>query len=269
MNRFQTDTAVEPRGDGRYRARIDRGWWIVRGPNGGYVAAILLRAMAHAVADEARRPRSLTVHFLAPPAEGAADVTTCIERTGRSLTTATARLEQDGRLLAIAIAAFSKPRSSPAFQHVACPEVSPPERLQSRTRRADASPVGMHERYESRLAVGGWPFSGATEPLSGGWIRLSEEPGPIEAPLIAAYTDAWPPALMAPAEPGSVMGGVPTVDLTVHFRADYPADADPADFVLAIFRTQMVRDGFLEEEGEIFTRSGLLLAQSRQLGVYL
>jgi len=37
--RFSTDTAVTPLEDGRYAARIDPGWWIERGPNGGYVAA--------------------------------------------------------------------------------------------------------------------------------------------------------------------------------------------------------------------------------------
>ena len=42
--RFDVDTAVEALGGGRYTGRIDRSWWIVRGPNGGYVAAIVLRA---------------------------------------------------------------------------------------------------------------------------------------------------------------------------------------------------------------------------------
>lgn len=269
MNRFQRDTAVTPVADGRYRARIDRGWWIVRGPNGGYVTAILLRAMAHAVGDDTRKPRSLTVHFLAPPAEGEALVLTQVERSGRSLTTLTARLEQQGRTLAIALAAFSKPRSSPSFQRVTVPEVAPPEQIDAPSRPPPRDPIGIHGRYETHLAVGGWPFSGASEPLTGGWIRLAEDPGPIEAPLIAAYCDSWPPAVMAPAQPGSIRSGVPTIDLTVHFRAEYPADADPADFVLGIFRTRVVRDGFLEEEGEIFTRSGLLLAQSRQLAVHL
>ena len=38
-SRFDTDTAVTPLGDGVYDARIDAGWWIERGPNGGYIAA--------------------------------------------------------------------------------------------------------------------------------------------------------------------------------------------------------------------------------------
>jgi len=38
-NRFERDTAVTPVAEGRYEARIDPGWWIVAGPNGGYIAA--------------------------------------------------------------------------------------------------------------------------------------------------------------------------------------------------------------------------------------
>ena len=65
--RFDRDTAVRPAGDGLLDAAIDPGWFIVRGPNGGYVAALMLRALLHAVDDPSRAPRSLTVHFTAPP----------------------------------------------------------------------------------------------------------------------------------------------------------------------------------------------------------
>jgi len=62
--------------------------------------------------------------------------------------------------------------------------------------------------------------------------------------------------------------GVPTVDLTVHVRATLPTPhVGPADHVLMIFRTREVRDGFLEEDGEIWSRDGVLLAQCRQLAV--
>ena len=45
-NRFDRDTALTPLGEGRFGVRIDRGWWIIRGPNGGYLAAILAKAAA-------------------------------------------------------------------------------------------------------------------------------------------------------------------------------------------------------------------------------
>ena len=43
--RFDLDTAVGPAGDGTFAARIDGGWWIERGPNGGYVAAVIVQAL--------------------------------------------------------------------------------------------------------------------------------------------------------------------------------------------------------------------------------
>ena len=113
--RFDRDTALIPLGDGRYAGVIDRGWWIERGPNGGYIAAIVLRGLAMAVADPARTPRSLTVHYLAPPAEGPCEMHTSIERTGRRVTFVTGRLVQGERLLALAMAAFAVSMEGPVF----------------------------------------------------------------------------------------------------------------------------------------------------------
>ena len=46
--------------------------------------------------------------------------------------------------------------------------------------------------------------------------------------------------------------GVPTVELTVHFRECLPLPrATSEDFALAIFRTRLAREGFMDEEGEI------------------
>lgn len=276
--RFDRDTGVRAVGPAEngvrtHEGRIDRGWWIVRGPNGGYVAALLLRALAAEVPAE-RAPRSLTVHYTAPPAEGAVRVETRVERVGRSLTTVSGRMLQGDRLLALALGAFSLPRSGPSFDHTRMPEAPPPEAC-----RSFPGGIPMHERYEYRWAIGAPPRlpsaaaaaadpaagSGA-EALCGGWIRLAE-PRVVDAPLAAAYTDAWPPACFSWAGPEAV-GPVPTVDLTIHFRTELPrSGARPDDWCLAMFRSRLAASGFLEEDGEIWSRDGVLLAQSRQLAV--
>lgn len=264
--RFDRDTAVTSRGDGVYDARIDRGWWIVVGPNGGYVGAILVRAMEHEVADPERAPRSVTVHYLRPPAEGPARVEARIERRGRALTSVSARLLQGDRLLALALGAWSKGHEAPEIQQIAMPEVAPPEQTAPRT--AEESHVGMRARYDSRPALGALPFSRGERAETGGWLRLAE-PRRVDAPLAFAFADGWPPAVFSLLDRIQGGRGVPTIDLTVHFRATLPLPgARPDDFTLAAFRTRVVREGFLEEDGELWSRDGTLIAQSRQLGLF-
>src|SRR3954452_12393040 len=115
-NRFATDTAVVSLGAGRYASRIDPGWWIERGPNGGYVAARILRAVSAELDDPERRLRSFTVHSLAPPSEREVEVAVTVERRGRSLTSVSARLTQGDTLIAIAVGAFSLSRPSVEFR---------------------------------------------------------------------------------------------------------------------------------------------------------
>lgn len=262
MTRFDRDTAVRPVGEGVFAARVDPGWFIVRGPNGGYVAAMLLRALEATVNDAARAARSLTIHYTAPPGEGPVEIRTVVERRGRSLTTVSGRMLQEGKLVALALAAFSKPREAESLSEVFMPEVAPPEACPEMEKR-----IPVHERYEHRPAVGAQPFSGGDRAECGGWIRLRDGDRPLDAPLIAAYADAWPPALFARMS-APLAGGIPTVDLTIHFRQT-PGAARSDDYALAVFRTRRAHEGFLEEDGEIWSRDGELLAQSRQLALIL
>jgi acyl-CoA thioesterase len=264
QTRFDRDTRLSLSAPGVYEGTVDRGWWVARGPNGGFIAALLVRALEQAVADPTRQLRSLTVHYVRPPVEGAARVETRVERVGGSLTTLSARLLQGDSLQALALAAFSKPRETAGFHHAVMPEVAPPEAIAP---RSDAK-VPIHERYEQRWAIGPRYFDGVRgrEAVTGGWLRLAEGTRPLDAALLVAYADAWPPAVFATNELPMLLGGVPTVDLTVHVRAPLP---QPDDFVLAVFRTREVAGGFLEEDGELWSRGGVLLAHSRQLGVVL
>jgi acyl-CoA thioesterase len=264
---FDRDTAVTKRGDGRYEAELSTDWWVVRGPNGGYLAAIVLRALTDAVADPERAPRSLTVHYTSAPGEGAVQLVTSRERVGRSLTTCTCRMEQAGRLVALAVAAFSRPRPGPEFQDVVMPQVPGPEAFAPRPPVRGAPPIARC--WETRWAIGHPPVPGAPSgqrAVAGGWIRLPE-PHAVDAPVAAAITDGWIPPMFGRVREPVV---VPTVDLTVHFRARLPHPGVPADaFVLAAFRTTVAADGFLEEDGEIWAPDGTLLAQSRQLATIM
>jgi acyl-CoA thioesterase len=261
-HRFDADTAARPTGEGGFETRIDPGWWVVSGPNGGYVAAILLRALTLAQGDPARAVRSLTIHYAAPPQAGPASIQTRVERTGRSLTTVSGRLLQDGALRALALAAFSTERQGPEFAELRMPEAPPPEDCPAFEKR-----IEIHDRYQQRWAIGAPPFSGSEHALAGGWIRFPE-PRELDALAVAAFADSFPPAIYSRERSPALAGGVPTIDLTVHFRAPLPRPGNPPDaWTLAVFRTRLARGGFVEEDGEIWTRDGMLVAQSRQLAL--
>jgi len=264
--RFDDDTAVTAAGDGVFDARMDPGWWILRGPNGGYVAAVVLRALEAAVADPSRAARSLTVHYLAPPLEGTARVLTSIERTGRQLSFVSGRLVQGERLLAVALAAFGRPFPGPGFVDTAAPVVAPARDLPPSDLGTGPASVPMRERYDSRWAIGPHPGTAPADEI-GGWIRLAE-PRPYDAALLVAIADAWPPVAFSRL---ASRAGIPTVDLTVHLRAGpvVLAGLDPEAHVLCVFRSRLLADGYLEEDGEIWSPGGVLLAQSRQLAVTL
>jgi acyl-CoA thioesterase len=262
---FDRATAVAPLGDGAWAAVCDTAWSAPRGPNGGYLAAIVLRAMTAELADPAREPRSLTLHYLRPPAQGDMRVEVTVERAGRSLTSLSARLVQDGRLCVLALAAFALDFPSAADYAPVAPAAPPPDRVAAFGPLDDGAPP-IAQRLDIRPTAGAAPFSGAAEAVTGGWLRFAE-PRALDAAALAMYADAWLPSpfprLTAPV-------AAPTIDLTIHFRAPgAAARVGACDHVLGVFRSTASAGGFFEEDGELWSADGVLLAQSRQLALML
>lgn len=254
-----------------FDARIDPGWWIVAGPNGGYLAAILLRGMLESVGDPDRQPRTQTTHYTARPQVGPARLLVRIEREGRSLSTVTARLEQQGRPIALSIAALAGARRGerPVFQDLRMPEAPPPAAVPLREPEGpeDAAAFSFRQRYQMRPVFDRNEPDPEAEAVTGGWIRLAG-PRRGDALLVTALADAWPPAIFQKLGRWEGGRGVPTVELTTHFRAPEAATRiGPDGHYLVRFRSRTARDGFLEEDGEIWSEDGVLLAQSRQLAL--
>ena len=262
LNPFDEDIAVEPLGENRFGAIIRENWWVGRGPNGGYVAAIVINALQAVLPD--RPLRSLSLHYLRPPAAGPAEIAVAVERQGKAASFLSARLEQQGQVFVSAMAAFSDPRKGPSYEASEMPAARAPEELPRRVPGPEA-PTFFHN-YETAVAIGPGPFSSAEEPVTGGWIR-SREPRALDPPLAAAILDAWiPTAFIVLDRPHPA----PTLDLTIHFRSPLPPPgSEPGDWYLSVFRSGLARDGFFDEDGELWSADGRLLAQCRQLALLL
>jgi acyl-CoA thioesterase len=244
-------------GDGVYRATCDPSWASELGPNGGYLAAIVLRAMSAELADPARQARSLTCHYLRPPSADEVRLDVAVERSGRSVSTLTARLSQDDRLCIVAVAAFAIDLDGVLDYGAGPPSVPRPE---STPRLPSVPRVPLTRHFDMRPALGEPLYAGADEALAGGWLGFADDGAPLDAPALAMFADAWwPSPLPRLTRPASL----PTVDLTVHFRSPPSADGP----VLAVFRSSTSARGFFEEDGELWSRDGVLLAHSRQLAL--
>jgi acyl-CoA thioesterase len=262
---FDDDIALRPAGPGAFDLDVPAHWRVARGAtNGGYLAAVITRALDLVITDPGRRPRSLTVHYVAGCGPGPAHVMVTAEREGRSLTTCSVRMRQGDQTVALALAAFGLDRPGLGFQHEPLPEAPPPDAVPAW--EPATGPPSFAGNWDYRICAGAAPYSRAAEAVSGGWIRPAA-PRTLDAPLLAAMADAWlPPVLVLLDRPRGI---VPTIDLTVHFRAGVPLEgAAPDDFSFALFRSRTGAEGYWESDGVIWSRDGRVLAQARQLAVF-
>jgi acyl-CoA thioesterase len=252
---FDQDTALAPAGDGRWRGTVPPTWSIGTGPNGGFMAALAARAALQAAGAP---PRSLTLHYLAPPAEAEIDVATEIVRAGRSATFLRIAMTQADKPVVLALAVCGAwYDDAPSWSDLAPPTLPPREDCIL----IDPSRTGvppLQGRYETYLA----PRDPDDRPIRvEGHIR-TREPHAADHVVLAAVSDAFiPPAFFRTPEPILV----PTLELTIHFRGIPPGDPHP--FVQQTTVSRIAAGGVVEVDGEIWSEDGRLLVQSRQLAL--
>ncbi len=266
MTQFDTDIAVTKTTPGIYSTIISDNWNVRIGPNGGYIAAILLNGMQIELDDASKPVRSITFHFLSASTPGPSILEINIEKIGRTFATVSGKLLQGKRTIAIGLATFAPTRPNTAFCDLSMPDVLPPEEIDA-DRRMSPTMYGhspFRDHYDQRLAIGPTPPLRTHTARVGGWTRLKEL-RLFDALSLTAISDSWYPSIFARDLPPM---SAPTIDHTVHFFCESPCQATaPDSYVLVEFETSLAQSGFLQEDGRIWAPNGTLLAQSRQLAL--
>jgi acyl-CoA thioesterase len=257
---FDTDTRVEPAGEGVYTAELTGRWNALAGvPNGGYLLAVVLRALAADM--PLPDPVVASASYLRPGAPGPARIETEVVRAGRRVATGEARLLQGDREILRLLATFADLDQANGRTEIAArpPVLPPPDEAPDIMDGAPPLPgVNITEHFEYRPAeLPGWARGkpNGTADLAF-WLRFRDgrQPDPI---ALAAMVDCAAPAVLELGVRGSA-----TIELTVHIRGR-PAPGWLACRAL----TRHVVGGFHEEDFEIWDATGTLVAQSRQFAV--
>jgi acyl-CoA thioesterase len=128
MADFAIDTAIEPLGDRRYRAKVSSDWEIW-GPMGGYVAAIAMRAAGA----EATHPRpvSFFCHFLGATRFDEIELRVESMRRGRSVESLRVHVSQGDRDVVDATVCVVAENEGLEHEVSNSPEVPRPDELSS------------------------------------------------------------------------------------------------------------------------------------------
>ncbi|MFC9427964.1 thioesterase family protein [Streptomyces sp. NPDC056987] len=261
---FDRETAVTPGAPGVYDTQLFPGWTVMNIVNGGYLLAVMGRALGDALPHS--DPFAVSAHYLTPSVPGPAVVRTEAVRTGRTLSTGQASLFQTGedgseveriRFLA----SYGDLDALPDDIRTAAkpPEMPPLERCVSTSEGplpdGDFTIIDRLSMWLDPATVG-WAVG---EPSGRGemraWFGLADgrEPDPLS---LLFTVDALPPTSFDL----GLRGWTPTVELTAHIRCR-PA---PGPLRVAI-TTRNLAGGFLEEDAEVWDSADRLVAQSRQL----
>ncbi|AJE42628.1 MULTISPECIES: thioesterase family protein [Streptomyces] len=262
---FDRDTAVVRREPGVHDIDLSAGWTIAGAVNGGYLLAVLGRALADTLPHS--DPFTVSAHYLTASRPGPAVIRTDVVRTGRTLSTGQASLFQyddEGHEVERirVLASYGDLDALPDdIRTSAEPPAIPPLDRCFDAQDGPAPVSGSSaivERLMLRLdpATLGWALgspSGKGEMRA--WFGLADGRDTDPLALLLAV-DALPPTAF---ELG-LSGWVPTVELTVHVRSR-PA---PGPLRVSI-TTRNLAGGYLEEDAEVWDSADRLVAQSRQL----
>ncbi|MGI9084085.1 MAG: thioesterase family protein [Aeromicrobium sp.] len=227
-------------------------------PNGGYVLALVLRAVIW----ESPLPDPLTasITYFRPPSPGEARIDVTALRIGKRVATFEAVLSQDDKPMAHAVVSLHDAGATGDINHPS-PEHPPyadPDACIDVMAVLPMGTVPIVDRFDYRHeSVPGWMEGKPSGDMTATyWVR-PKDGRPIDALACAVLVDAYPPVSV---EIGQLKSA--TVQLTIHFRRR-PATG----WALTRIVTHHVIDGFHDEDVELWDEEGRLIAQSRQLAI--
>jgi acyl-CoA thioesterase len=275
MGDVARDTAVDGEG-GRYRAALSPDWEIW-GPNGGYVAAVALRAAgAHC---GRRRPVSLLCHFLDVGAFDEVDLQVETLRASKRAESVRVSMTQGGtRLLEALVWAADDELSGLEHDVAPGPAVAPPEEVLPVGERirlgSDRPAFTFFDNFDERpLAwVEDWDHRPAGDPVHRCWYRFlgtgaaagtarEEHDAWVRGGELAVLVDTfqWPAAVRGHAG-GTVDVTAPSLDLACRFHRLPPS----AGWYLVEARSPVATEGLVAGVASVWDRHGSLLASGGQ-----
>lgn len=251
-------------GTGSFRSDVPDGWQQGRGAFGGLVLGLLARAMEQEEVEPERTLRTLSGEILAPVLPGQAELRVESLRRGSALTSAAARLWQDGEIRAHASALLGKGRVQDR-EHLGltAPEAQRWEEVEP---VPVAPPFGPEfgRAFEYRN-LGPLPFSGSSDLRCEGFIRAMHPPASLTPAALIAYVDAWWPTALGREEGPRPMA---TVAFSFQLLAG-PSTLDPSAPLRFRSSAFAAHDGFISEVRELWTLDGRLVALNPQTFVYI
>lgn len=257
MTKYDEATQAIRIDENTYDVCLDPGYGIVGRLNGGYLMAAMLRAVVDASPHD--HPVSTAAQFLRAPEPGPARVHLEQLKAGRTATMTRATLVQDGTAYVETLVTTATLGSAATDWTGAPPVPMPPvEDCVALPEPKPESNMTLNAQMELRFdpPTVGWLKGEPTgRPESRAYFRMSEpqDPDPF---ILALAVDALPPVVFS----AGARGWAPTVELTWHLRA-LPAPG----WLTVMGQGRLIRDGWFDEDVEVWDSTGNLVAQSRQL----
>jgi acyl-CoA thioesterase len=253
-------------GDSRWQGRTSDEYWAFVGPFGGATAATILRAlMAHPQA--AGNPLALTVNYCAPIAQGAFDLDVRLAKANRSTQHWCVELTQaGGEVATLATAVLAERRPSWSHQPAPFPGSKPFDQTLPYAKVAAPWVKQYDFRFvEGEPSVAGLSDTAPANAYSRLWIG-DRIPRKIDVLSLMAMSDAFF-ARIFHARGEIVPFG--TVSLTTYFHADTD-DLAKEDItrVLGVADAKIFHKSYGDQNGELWSPSGRLLATTTQIGYF-
>jgi acyl-CoA thioesterase len=242
------------------RGRTQPDWANMVGPFGGVTAAVLLRAI-ESHPDRIGEPVALTENFAATIADGEFEISRRAARTNRTNQHWIVELSQGGVVATTATAVFGIRRSTWSDTQAVPPTASPPEQIARSSRENLPVWIGMYDMRFAEGSFSGGAIETGSSSTSTLWVRDAAQ-RQIDFPALTAMSDIFFPRVFL--RRGVIPAG--SISMTTYFHADgQHLSALDGDYVLATARADRFDRGFFDQNAQLWSRDGDLLATTYQI----